>query len=315
MKKYFKKLSVVAGLSLALVAAGCGANEETDPETPVDGENGANNEVTEEEDVVSVGEQLDYTITGIDAGAGIMAAAENALVEYDLEGYTLQTSSSAAMTAALADAYENEEPIVVTGWTPHWKFAKYDLKYLEDPKEIFGAAEVIKTIARLGLEEDHPSAYQVLDNFYWEQADMGEIMIAVNEGADPADAAADWVANNQDTVSEWTDGVTEVDGDKLTLAFVAWDSEIASTHMIAQVLTDIGYEVELMSLEGAHMWTAVSTGDADAIVAAWLPLTHASYYEDYEDQIVDLGVNLEGAGIGLVVPAYMDIDSIEDLNN
>lgn len=295
MKKYLKRLSIAAGLSLTLFVAGCGADT-----TSGDG---------------SIGGQLNYTITGIDAGAGIMAATEEAIEEYGLEGFTLQTSSSAAMTAALAAAYEREEAIVVTGWTPHWKFAKYDLKYLEDPKGIFGASESIHTIARIGLDADHPSAYEVLDNFYWDQADMGEIMVAVNEGADPVDAAANWVANNQDKVSQWTDGVAHVDGDKLTLAFVAWDSEIASTHMIGKVLEDIGYDVELISLEAAGMWTAVATGSADALVAAWLPGTHAVYYEDYKEDFVDLGVNLEGAGIGLVVPAYMDITSIEDLNN
>ncbi|MFN7252703.1 MAG: glycine betaine ABC transporter substrate-binding protein [Anaerobacillus sp.] len=295
MKKYLKRLSVAAVLSLTLFVAGCGADT-----TSKDG---------------SIGDQLNYTITGIDAGAGIMAATEEAIEEYGLEDYTLQTSSSAAMTAALAAAYEKEEAIVVTGWTPHWKFAKYDLKYLEDPKGIFGASESIHTIARKGLDADHPTAYEVLDNFYWDQADMGEIMVAVNEGADPVDAAADWVANNQDKVSQWTDGVAHVDGDKLTLTFVAWDSEIASTHMIGKVLEDIGYDVELVSLEAAGMWTAVATGSADALVAAWLPGTHAVYYEDYKEDFIDLGVNLEGAGIGLVVPTYMNINSIEDLNN
>lgn len=295
MKKHFKRLSVAAGLSLALLLTGCGSST-----TSGDG---------------SIGDQLRYTITGIDAGAGIMAATEEAIEAYELEGYTLQTSSSAAMTAALAAAYEKQEPIVVTGWTPHWKFAKYDLKYLEDPKGIFGASESIHTIARLGLDQDHPSAYEVLDRFYWEQADMGEIMVAVNEGADPADAAAEWVANNQDKVEQWTDGVAHVNGDKITLAFVAWDSEIASTHMIGKVLEDIGYDVDLRVLEAAGMWTAVATGNADALVAAWLPGTHAFYYEDYKEDFIDLGINLEGAGIGLVVPAYMNINSIEDLKN
>lgn len=296
MKKFVKRLSIVAGLSVALIAAGCSSDDT----------NG---------DSDSVGAQLDYTITGIDAGAGIMAATEEAIEEYGLEDYTLQTSSSAAMTSALAAAYENEEAIVVTGWTPHWKFAKYDLKYLEDPKGIFGESESVHTIARLGLDQDHPSAYQVLDNFYWDQDDMGEIMIAVNEGAEPADAAADWVAANQDKVTEWTDGVDPVDGDKITLAFVAWDSEIASTHMIGKVLEDIGYDVTLTVLEAAGMWNAVATGSADALVAAWLPGTHEAYYEDLKEDFIDLGANLDGAGIGLVVPAYMDIDSIEDLKN
>ena len=84
----------------------------------------------------SVGESVDYKITGIDPGAGIMEATEKAIEEYDLTDWDLVSGSSAAMTAALKKAYDKEEPIIVTGWTPHWKFAKYDLKYLEDPKGV-----------------------------------------------------------------------------------------------------------------------------------------------------------------------------------
>lgn len=61
------------------------------------------------------------------------------------------------------------------------------------------------------------------------------------------------------------------------------------------------------------MWAGIANGEQDAMVAGWLPLTHQDYYEDYQDQVVDLGVNFEGAKTGLVVPSYMDIDSIEDL--
>ncbi|WP_216829161.1 glycine betaine ABC transporter substrate-binding protein [Alkalihalobacterium elongatum] len=309
MKKYLKKLGIATGLSLTLVAAGCGS-EDVSQEAPTGDNNG---DATTED--VSVGEQLNYTITGIDAGAGIMAATEAAIEAYGLEEYQLQPSSGAAMTSALDAAIEREEAIVVTGWTPHWKFAAYDLKYLEDPEGVFGAAESIHTIVREGLDSDLPEAYEVLDNFYWTPEHMGEIMVEVNEGAEPAEAAAAWVDANQDIVSEWTNGVNAVDGDAITLAFVAWDSEIASTHMIGAVLESIGYDVTLMSMEPGPMFTAVATGSADAMVAAWLPATHESYYEDFKDDFVDLGANLDGAKIGLVVPAYMDIDSIEDLRN
>ena len=118
------------------------------------------------EDVNSIEDLADHadkTITGIEPGAGVVAAAERAVEEYpNLEGWEVQTSSSGAMATALGQAYENEEEIVVTGWTPHWKFQKYELKYLEDPKGTFGEAESIHTMARQGLEEDLPEAYKVL---------------------------------------------------------------------------------------------------------------------------------------------------------
>ena len=39
------------------------------------------------------------------------------------------------MTAALKSAIANDEEIAVTGWTPHWMFARWDLKYLDDPND------------------------------------------------------------------------------------------------------------------------------------------------------------------------------------
>lgn len=49
----------------------------------------------------SVGDSVHYKITGIDPGAGIMTATENAIKDYKLDDWQLVTGSSAAMTAAL----------------------------------------------------------------------------------------------------------------------------------------------------------------------------------------------------------------------
>ena len=54
------------------------------------------------------------------------------------------------MTVALGQAIKNNEDIVITGWSPHWMFAKYDLKYLADPKGTMGGEEAIHTMARQG---------------------------------------------------------------------------------------------------------------------------------------------------------------------
>jgi len=295
--KNFKKFTLVAIVVFAIALTGC----------TNDGGN------SDKEATGSIGEQLDYTITGIDAGAGVVRSAEQAVEDYELN-YKVQSSSGAAMTQALADAIANEEPIIVTGWNPHWKFAAFDLKYLEDPKESFGESENIHSIARLGLSEDMPEAYQILDNFYWEGSDMEDVMIQVNNGEEPEDVTRQWVDENQDKVAEWTDGVDVVDGVEINLAYVAWDSEIASTNVIGNVLSDMGYDVTLTQVENGPMWEAVTSGQTDAIVAAWLPGTHGDHYEKYEGEFEDLGPNLEGAKIGLVVPTYMeDVNSIEDL--
>jgi glycine betaine/proline transport system substrate-binding protein len=158
-------------------------------------------------DLDSIADDVDKKITGIEPGAGVVQAAENSLDDYDLDGWEVQTSSSGAMATELGEAYKKEKPIVVTGWTPHWKFSKYDLKYLDDPKGTFGEAETINTMVREGLKDDMPNAYKILDQFKWDSDDMEEVMLEIQDGADPRDAAADWVEDNQDKVDEWTEGV------------------------------------------------------------------------------------------------------------
>jgi len=102
----------------------------------------------------------------------------------------------------------------------------------------------------------------------------------------------------------------------ITLSYVTWDTEIASTNVIAEVLRQAGYTVETTPLDNAIMWSSVASNEADAMVGAWLPNTHAPQYEQYGDQMEDLGPNLEGAITGLTVPTYMeDVNSIEDLSD
>lgn len=161
-------------------------------------------EVNSIEELASAGESVDYTIIGIEPGAGIMEATNKVLDEYGLrDQWTLLESSSAAMTQELVNSYDKQEPIIVTGWTPHWKFAKMDLKYLEDPKGVYGAAEQIHTMARQGLKDDQPEAYAFLDRFNWSPDDMAEVMIQIQDGKSPEEAAKAWVEANTDKVDAW----------------------------------------------------------------------------------------------------------------
>ena len=113
----------------------------------------------------------------------------------------------------------------------------------------------------------------------------------------------------QSGLTEWM----QSNGDKIKLAYVAWDSEIASHNVMKIVLEEVGYNVTLIQVEAGPLWTAIADGSADASLAAWLPLTHATYAEKFDGDFEDLGINMEGVKVGLVVPQYMDIKSIEDL--
>jgi len=154
-------------------------------------------------------DMVDDEIVGIDPGAGLMGLTEDAIDAYGLDDtIDLQSGSGATMTAALQAAIKNHDDIVVTGWTPHWMFARWDLKYLDDPKNVYGDAEEIHSIARKGLKEDMPAVYQLLDNFHWTPEQMGQVMLMnQKEGSDPYENAQKWVDEHPDVVKQWTQGI------------------------------------------------------------------------------------------------------------
>lgn len=89
----------------------------------------------------------------------------------------------------------------------------------------------------------------------------------------------------------------------LRLVHPDWSSETASANLFKAVLQRrLGYQVELQTVPVEAMWRQVAAGEAEILTGAWLPRTHQGYYEEYGESLVDLGPNLTGARIGLVVP-------------
>jgi glycine betaine/proline transport system substrate-binding protein len=145
---------------------------------------------------------FDGKIIGIDPGAGMMQQTETA-IEENISGmgaFELVEGSGATMAAALGNAIDNEEYIVVTGWAPHWKFGRWDLKILDDPEKVYGESETINNIGRLGLEEDMPEVHKFLSEFDWLSVDLGPVLVANQDGADPRESAKDFVDENLDLI-------------------------------------------------------------------------------------------------------------------
>ena len=100
------------------------------------------------------------------------------------------------------------------------------------------------------------------------------------------------------------------------LVYVNWAEGIAYTNLAKAVLEDeMDYEVEITSAGVGPAYTAVANGDQDAFMETWLPVLHKDYYEQYKGDIIDLGKVYEGTQSGLVVPQYVTIDKISELND
>ena len=106
------------------------------------------------------------------------------------------------------------------------------------------------------------------------------------------------------------------DDNTITIGFIDWDEDVAVTNLAAILLEEeLGYNVETTLSEVGPLYSGVATGDIDAFLDVWLPNTHASYWEEYQDEVVDLGQWYEGtATLGIGVPDYVEAQSIEDLN-
>lgn len=147
--------------------------------------------------------KFDGKIGGIEPGAGIMQNTESCIVDYDLEGFELYSSSTIGMVTELQEKVNNEEWVVVTLWRPHWSFARMEgLKFLEDSQGIYGESDDLVILTRTGFEEDNPEFYQMIQNFEMDLSDIESLMIAIDGGQTPDEAAAAWLAENPEKINE-----------------------------------------------------------------------------------------------------------------
>lgn len=154
-------------------------------------------------DLAGMEDTFGSEIVGIEVGAGLTRVTrDEAMPAYGLDGYDLTTSSTTAMLAALKEATEGEEPIVVTLWRPHWAYAAYPIKDLEDPEGAMGDAEEIHTIARKGFSEEFPDLAEAISAFQMDDELLGSLEAAIfqDNPDDPAAGVAAWAAENQEFV-------------------------------------------------------------------------------------------------------------------
>ncbi|WP_062076628.1 glycine betaine ABC transporter substrate-binding protein [Demequina globuliformis] len=127
-------------------------------------------------------------------------------------------------------------------------------------------------------------------------------------------------SSDEDSTEETTAGATTgteteaAAGGELTLAvFNGWDESLASSLVWQHALENQGYDVTLEYADPAVVFKGVADGAYDVVTDVWLPLTHASYIEEYGDDMEELGAWFDSAALTIAVNADAPVNSIEEL--
>lgn len=136
-------------------------------------------------------------IVGIDAGAGVTSKAQQAIKSYGLQ-LELQSSSEAAMLAVLKKSIDAKQAVVITGWTPHYVFSVYKLKFLDDPKGVFGLAENIQTVVNKKFMASHPELADFFKNFQLDDAELSSLLASLASSPNEQEGVKKWLAAHQD---------------------------------------------------------------------------------------------------------------------
>ncbi|MPZ26001.1 MAG: glycine/betaine ABC transporter substrate-binding protein [Micromonosporaceae bacterium] len=150
-------------------------------------------------------------LVGIEPGAGLTRITKDEVIPtYGLEGMEFLESSTQAMLSELQNATDAGDDVVVTLWRPHWAYAAYPIRDLEDPEGALGDPEKIHSFGRSGFAADFPEAAEWLQNFTLTSDQLlaiEDIMVVQNAASSDqeyADSIDQWVEANPDFVSQAT---------------------------------------------------------------------------------------------------------------
>lgn len=133
-------------------------------------------------------DKFDSKIVAIEPRAGVTQKTYEAVEKYRLD-FLVETGDSQSMLTALENAQARKQWIIVTGWMPHWKFAQWELKFLQDDLGVYGKTEEIKALIRKDLQESNRDLYYILKQFKLNSTLNAQLAMEIKRSHDPGLAA------------------------------------------------------------------------------------------------------------------------------
>ncbi|MCF4998148.1 glycine/betaine ABC transporter substrate-binding protein [Pseudomonas syringae] len=140
-------------------------------------------------------DKFDGKILTSEVGNGQYKLTVKAIDEYKLAGYKLVASSETGMLNELDRNNKRDKWSLVNAWSPHWMFSKWSLRYLDDPKGIFGGAEQIHAMGRKGFTQEFPQVASFFAHYSIPQADLEALMMQARQTSSDEAVSAYYAAN------------------------------------------------------------------------------------------------------------------------
>jgi glycine betaine/proline transport system substrate-binding protein len=151
-------------------------------------------------------------ILGIEPGSVIMGQIYDEVIPaYDLP-QKLVEGPTQGMLDEVDKRYRNREEFALVAWSPHWMNQRFDLRYLEDPKDALGELNdpaKITTIVNKDLPQNDPVAYAFMDALILDAEQIGDLESAINEAGDPHEGARGWAEENPEVWQPWVDAAQQ----------------------------------------------------------------------------------------------------------
>ncbi|WP_069384527.1 ABC transporter substrate-binding protein [Halomonas caseinilytica] len=164
-------------------------------------------------------DDFDGKIFGFGAGSAASEILNEAIANdtWGLGDWQLVDTSVVGMLTAARDAISREEPIVWVGWTPHWMNLELDMRYLDDPQDLFGennGASQVLTVARSDYAEAHPNLVDFFTNFTFSAEEQSWMIREFGQQERSAESVArQWLREHPSRVQAMLEGVTTRDGE------------------------------------------------------------------------------------------------------
>jgi glycine betaine/proline transport system substrate-binding protein len=118
----------------------------------------------------------------------------------------LVAAPTAGMLAEVEHLYSFREEFIFLAWSPHWMNQRFDIRYLEDPKDAMGPTNdpaKCSTIVRRDLREDDPVAYAFMEALELTEEQINDLETVINKEDDPLAGARRWASENREVVLPW----------------------------------------------------------------------------------------------------------------